>query len=137
MIPSAFVTIDTLPMTPNGKIDRNALPVPETTRPELTDAFVAPKGPLEEGLAEIWQEVLKIDEVGVHDNFFELGGHSLLAIRVTSRIAKTFNVNLPLALFFDTPTIASMAPKIEAIQQTLAQQTLPNIQGDHYEEGEL
>jgi len=115
MIPSAFVTLDALPLTPNGKLDRKALPAPQTTRPELVEAFVAPEGPVEEMLAEIWQKVLKVDKIGTNDNFFELGGHSLLAVQVVSRLLADYEVVLPLYRLFDTPTIAELAPIIEEI----------------------
>ena len=88
MVPSAFVFLDTLPLTPNGKVDRKALPAPDQNRPEAEESYVAPRTPVEELLAEIWAEVLKLDKVGVHDNFFELGGHSLLATQVISRVRK-------------------------------------------------
>ena len=81
MVPSAFVFLDSLPLTPNGKLDRNALPAPDHSRPELEDAFAAPRTPVEENLANIWAVVLKLDKIGIHDNFFDLGGHSLLATR--------------------------------------------------------
>ncbi len=79
MVPAVFVLLDALPLMPNGKIDRRALPAPDRSRPELDKAFVAPRTPTEELLAEIWAQLLDIERVGVHDNFFDLGGHSLLA----------------------------------------------------------
>ncbi|WP_407882763.1 amino acid adenylation domain-containing protein, partial [Scytonema sp. NUACC26] len=82
MVPSAFVMLETLPLTPNGKVDRRALPAPDTARPELDQAFVAPRTPIEEVLAGIWTQTLGIDSVGIYDNFFDLGGHSLLATQV-------------------------------------------------------
>ena len=74
MVPHAFVLLDTLPLTPNGKVDRHALPAPDTTRPDLDKAYVAPRTPVEQLLAEIWRHVLGLEQVGIHDNFFELGG---------------------------------------------------------------
>src|SRR5262249_36107461 len=76
MVPSAFVQMESLPLTPNGKVDRKALPAPEVE--ERGDEIIAPRTPVEEGLAHIWREVLHVEQIGVHDNFFELGGHSLI-----------------------------------------------------------
>jgi amino acid adenylation domain-containing protein len=113
MIPSAFVTLPTLPLTPNGKVNRKALPAPGQSRPELESRYVAPLTETEELLASIWQELLKIDRVGTRDNFFELGGHSLLATQVFSRLRDAFQIELPLNLLFDLPTIAQFAEAIE------------------------
>jgi amino acid adenylation domain-containing protein len=109
MIPSVFVVLEALPLTPNGKIDRQALPAPDHSRPDLEGAFVAPRTPIEEMIAAIWSQVLKLEKVGIHDNFFSLGGHSLLATQVAHRVRDTFNVDLPLRLFFETPTVADLA----------------------------
>jgi len=109
MIPSVFVMLNALPLTPAGKIDRKALPLPDNSRPELGTPFVAPRTPVEEELAEIWVEVVGVDQVGIHDNFFDLGGHSLAATRVISRIINTFNVELPIRFLFASPTVADMA----------------------------
>ncbi|HET9917807.1 MAG TPA: phosphopantetheine-binding protein, partial [Candidatus Binatia bacterium] len=109
MLPSAFVFLDSLPLTPNGKLDRRALPTPDHSRPELTDAFAAPRTPVEEILANIWCTVLKLDKVGIHDNFFDLGGHSLLATQIISRICSAFRIELPLRRIFESPTVAEMA----------------------------
>jgi len=109
MIPSAFVALDALPLNSNGKVDRSALPPPDGGRPELEEAFVAPRTSVEKVLAGIWTEVLKLEKVGIHDNFFELGGHSLLATQVVSRIRAAFQVELPLRSLFEKPTIAELA----------------------------
>lgn len=116
MVPSAFMFLDTLPLTANGKIDRRNLPGPDPSRPEQESSFVAPRTPVEELLAQIWTEVLKLEQVGVHDNFFELGGHSLLLTQVASRIQRTFLVLLPLRILFDAPTIADLSAAIAAAQ---------------------
>ncbi len=113
MVPSAFISLDALPMTPNGKVDRGVLPMPDATRPELPKFFVAPEGPIEERLAEMWQEVLGLNKVGVHDDFFELGGHSLIAARLFSKIERAFGRQLPLATLFHAPTIAQISTIIE------------------------
>jgi acyl-coenzyme A synthetase/AMP-(fatty) acid ligase/acyl carrier protein len=115
MLPSAFVFLNALPLTPNGKINRRALPAPDATRPELNEAFAAPGTPTEEALATIWREVLGVERVGVRDDFFGLGGHSLLVTKVISRVRESFQVELPMGQFFETPTIAGLAAAIEEL----------------------
>jgi amino acid adenylation domain-containing protein len=109
MIPSAFVRLNALPLMPNGKVDRLALPAPSTGRPELTTTFVAARTPVEEILAGIWADVLGLNEVGVEDNFFDLGGDSLRASQITFRVRTAFKVDLPLRSIFDAPTVAELA----------------------------
>ena len=111
MVPAAFVFIEAFPLTPNGKIDRKALPAPKDAQPQLKPAFVAPRTHIEEVLARNWAEVLGVERVGIHDNFFDLDGHSLLATRVTSGILQAFNVELPLRSIFESPTVATLAEK--------------------------
>jgi amino acid adenylation domain-containing protein len=118
MIPSVFVVLDRLPLLPNGKVDRRSLPAPGQVRPELKAAFVSPRTSTEETVASIWRRVLGIDRVGMEDNFFELGGHSLLAAQVVTRIQEVLKVELPFRILFDTPTVASVAARIEAERQT-------------------
>jgi acyl transferase domain-containing protein/non-ribosomal peptide synthetase component F len=113
MVPSAFVMLQAIPLTPNGKVDRRALPAPDTARSEPEDTFVAPSTPTEEALAEIWREVLRLERVGTRDNFFELGGHSLLMTRVISRVREVFQVELPIRGFFESPTITGLAAAVE------------------------
>ena len=113
MVPAVFVLLDAFPLTANGKIDRRALPTPDGRRPELDEAFVACRTPTEELLAEIWRQVLGVEQVGIYDNFFQLGGHSLLATQVVSRIREAFQVEMPLRRLFETPTIAGLAESIE------------------------
>jgi acyl-coenzyme A synthetase/AMP-(fatty) acid ligase/acyl carrier protein len=115
MIPSAFVFLDALPLTTRGKVDRLALPAPDVVRPELQDAFVAPRTQTEELVAGIWSNLLGLERIGVHDNFFELGGHSLLATRVVSRIQQEFEVDLKLMDFFKMPSIAELSKGIEGL----------------------
>ena len=112
MVPSAFVVMKALPRTPNGKVDRHRLPPPSSTRPALGAAFIVARTPIEARLAEIWSEVLSIDQVGVNDNFLDLGGHSLAATRVVSKVLKEFQVDLPLEFLFKSPTVAEMAAVI-------------------------
>jgi amino acid adenylation domain-containing protein len=107
MIPSAFVQLKTLPLTTNGKVDRQALPAPDQAN--LVGSFVAPRNHTEETLAAIWTEVLKIEQVGIYNNFFELGGHSLLATQVISRLRQAFQIDLPLHHLFEAPTVAGLA----------------------------
>ncbi len=109
MIPSAFVFLDQLPLAPNGKLDRRALPAPELTRSASEMEFVAPRTPVEQTLAEIWRDVLKIERLGIEDNFFTLGGHSLLITQVVARIREALQVELPMRSFFEKPTIAGLA----------------------------
>ncbi|MGB8508409.1 MAG: amino acid adenylation domain-containing protein, partial [Pyrinomonadaceae bacterium] len=113
MIPTAFVVLEQMPLTPNGKVDRKGLPAPDASRAGVDDAYVAPRSPVEEIVADIWCEVLKVERVGVHDNFFELGGHSLKATQLTSRLRHLFGVEMPLRAVFADPTVAAMARYVE------------------------
>lgn len=112
MIPSAFVGLDAIPLTSNGKVDRASLPDPGQNRPALDTDYVAPQTSVEKDLAKIWAEVLSLDQVGIHDNFFDLGGHSLLATQVISRMRDAFQVELPLRGLFETPTVAGLAAQV-------------------------
>jgi acyl carrier protein len=115
MIPVAFVQLDKLPLTPSGKVDRRALPVPDFGRTASNDPFIGPRTPAEATLAQIWCEVLGVKQVGVHDNFFELGGHSLLVTQVISRVRESFQADLPMRRLFDAPTVAGLAAALEEI----------------------
>jgi amino acid adenylation domain-containing protein len=115
MLPSTFVTVDSMPLTETGKIDRSALPVPEEARPELAQKYIAPRSSLEQVLAGIFAEILKVERVGIQDNFFELGGHSLLATQVTSRIRQLLSVNLPLRKLFEDPTVSGLAEAVSHV----------------------
>jgi len=109
MVPSAFVFLKELPVTPTGKIDRQALPAPNVASSRLEDQFAAPRNPSEEILAEIWANLLGVQRVGIHDNFFELGGHSLAAASLFVKIEDHFGKKLPLATLFQAPTVAQLA----------------------------
>jgi acyl carrier protein len=109
MLPTAWVLLDALPLTPNGKVDRSALPTPGVTRPESGGTFVAPRDETELELAQIWEEVLGVQPIGIRDNFFDLGGHSLLVVRLFAQIERTTGVNLPLTTLFQAPTIEQLA----------------------------
>ncbi|MET7339627.1 AMP-binding protein, partial [Nonomuraea sp. NPDC005650] len=113
MIPSVFIELAAFPLSPNGKIDRAALPVPDGSRPELAGGYEAPVTATELLLAGIWAELLGVDQVGVRDNFFDLGGHSLLATQVITRIRAVLGVDLPLAALFDQPTVGGLAPLVD------------------------
>ena len=113
MLPSAFTILKFLPLTSNGKVDRQSLPAPDQSRPELEAVYVAARTPIEERLTEIWRKVLDIEQVGIHDNFFELGGHSLLITQLLALVRSAFEVDLPLRTLFEMPTVAGLAQTIE------------------------
>ena len=115
MLPSAFVFVDTFPLTQNGKLDRKALPPPARRSPELENSYVAPGTPTEEVLATIWRGVLNLEQVGIHDNFFQLGGHSLLATRVVSRLRSEFRMEFPLRIIFENPSVSLLAKQIDLL----------------------
>ncbi|MFH0963125.1 MAG: amino acid adenylation domain-containing protein, partial [Planctomycetota bacterium] len=108
-IPSRFVFMDSLPLTLSGKVDRTALPDPDSVRPELDVPFLAPQTPLEQELADIWSRLLRLAPVGVNDSFFDLGGHSLLASQLVIAVLKSTGKNLPLATLLEAPTVRAMA----------------------------
>jgi amino acid adenylation domain-containing protein len=110
MVPASFSKVAALPLLPNGKVDQRALPVPNES------TFVAPRNPMEREVAQIWSEVLRVAEVGIHDDFFELGGHSLIATQLTSRIRKLFQVDLPLRELFAAPTVVELSERITRLQ---------------------
>jgi amino acid adenylation domain-containing protein len=119
-IPSAFVFLDALPLTAHGKVDRRALPAPDGARQAPGAEFMAPRDPMEEGLAAIWARLLKLERVGVHDNFFALGGHSLLGTRVLAAVRETFGVEIPLRTLFQKPSVAELALVLAEAQGTEA-----------------
>ena len=115
MVPAAYVWMPRLPLTGNGKLDRQALPPPPTERVELADRYEAPHTEPQQRMAAIWAEVLGVSRVGIHDNFFELGGHSLLATQVAARAHKAFGVEVPLRALFEYPTIAALCERLETL----------------------
>ena len=127
MIPSAFVTLESLPLTPNQKVDRRALPTPDF-EPSRSDDYVVPRNPTEEIIANIFASVLKLEQVGIYNNFFELGGHSLLATQVVSRLRSSFQVEVPLRTLFEAATVAELAQAIWALRQTTSVIVVPRIE---------
>jgi acyl carrier protein len=122
MIPSYFKYIDELPLTSNGKIDKSALKALNTSQLDMDTPFVAPDGEIEELVASIWREVLRLKQVGVHDDFIVLGGHSLAAIRVTARINEEIEMKFPLNKIFEQPTISSYSKYIEETLTSLLEE---------------
>ncbi|MFH0344166.1 MAG: amino acid adenylation domain-containing protein, partial [Chromatiales bacterium] len=114
MRPSAFVLLDRLPLTANGKVDRKALPAPDHSRPDVGDTFVAPRNSLEGLLASIYSEVLNIKPIGIHDNFLNLGGHSLLAAQVVARVREALQMELPVRLLLEGSSVSALAAKLDA-----------------------
>lgn len=116
MVPAVFVLLEAWPLTPNGKVDRRALPAPDGSHLFRQDSYVAPRTPLEVTLAALWSEVLGIPRIGIYDDFFTLGGHSLLATRLISRLRTTFHIDIPLRSLFEAPTIERLAVVITQYQ---------------------
>src|SRR5436305_9404685 len=125
MVPAAWVLLARLPLTPNGKVDRAALPAPEERG--SGGAYLAPRSPVEQVLAGIWEEVLERQRVGVEDDFFALGGHSLVAAQVTSRVLQAFSVELPLRLLFERPTVAALAAAVGRLRGSGAATAAPPL----------
>ena len=114
MIPSAFAVLESLPLTPSGKVDRRSLPLPARIGRDGGQAFVAPRTTIEVVLAELWRQLLGVEQVGVDDNFFDLGGHSLLVTRLVAQIEQRLQVDLPVRVLFESPTLAEFAARIHA-----------------------
>jgi acyl carrier protein len=124
MVPQALLLVAKLPLNPNGKIDRQALPEPEQVEAK---AYLAPQTPTEKVVAGIWTEVLRRDRISTHDNFFDLGGHSLMATQIVSRIREKFQVELAMRILFEQPTICGLALAIEAAKQNGGLEDEPSI----------
>jgi amino acid adenylation domain-containing protein len=114
MVPSTFVTLESLPVTPNGKLDRSSLPAPDGSRPDLRRPYAAPESPAQEQLASIWCEVLGVDRIGIDDDFFDLGGHSLLAVKVLAQVHDDLGVSLTLQQLFEEPTVRGLSNALTA-----------------------
>src|SRR4029079_19456722 len=128
MVPSHFLFLEKLPLTRNGKIDRNSLPLPDANRSKQEEVYVAPHDDLERRLTRIWEKLLGVEPIGIRDNFFELGGHSLLAVRLVSEIEKEVGQRLPLASFFQSSNIESLAQLLRADVTSVSWPTLVQIQ---------
>ncbi len=116
MVPSVILWLDTMPLSPTGKVNREALPAPEHTASQAA-ARMAPRNPVEEALAELWKTILEVPEAGIHDHFFESGGHSLLATQIISRIRELFEVEISLQVLFERPTISALAEEVTRLRQ--------------------
>jgi amino acid adenylation domain-containing protein len=129
MIPDRFVLISEMPRLPNGKLDRAALPSPESRRPQLEELYVEPSSLMEQYIHRVWREVLNVDRVGVNDNFFQIGGHSLLATQIVSRLSESIAPQIALRDVFDYPTISSLAGRLSAREpirkQSAAKEIIP------------
>jgi len=120
MVPGVYSLLEEFPLTPNGKIDRKALPVPEG---QITQTYVPPESDTEKSLTAIWEDILSAGQVGIDDDFFDLGGHSLLATQLISRIRDGLNVNLPLNALFETPTVRGLASAVDTLHWALNEET--------------
>ena len=127
MIPSEFVSLDQMPLTLNGKVDRQSLPALAGKQLSREKNYVIPRTPLENSLADIWAEILQLEKVGADDNFFELGGHSLIATRVISQIRDHLQKEISLQEFFNSPTVAALAQQIETSISTEPRERLSSI----------
>ncbi|MDJ0839479.1 MAG: phosphopantetheine-binding protein, partial [Acidobacteriota bacterium] len=114
MVPSAIVKLDNMPLTPSGKLNRSALPVPQRSKVGAETVFVAPGSGLEQQIADIWKEALDLDMVGADQNFFELGGHSLLMVKVQEKLQKALGRQVPMVKLFEYPTVRSLTRYLEA-----------------------
>ncbi|MEH2466951.1 MAG: amino acid adenylation domain-containing protein [Nostoc sp.] len=138
MVPTIFMALEAMPLTPNGKVDRKALPEPDASRPELEANYVAPRTPIEQQIADIWMQVLNVKRVGIYDNFFELGGYSLVGIQVVSRVRQALQVEILMSNLFELPTVADLAERVETLRwATQGIQAAESETADDYEEGEL
>ncbi|HEX8921342.1 MAG TPA: phosphopantetheine-binding protein, partial [Pyrinomonadaceae bacterium] len=127
MLPSTFVWLDALPLTPTGKLNRRALPAPDSSRPQLDDVYAVPETELERQVATVWSQVLGIEKLGIDSSFFNIGGHSLLAMQVVSRLSDSLNLDIPLRLMFEKPTIRGFAETITRLQTGTSERNIPRI----------
>jgi hypothetical protein len=137
MVPSAFVLLDALPLTSNGKVNRKALPAPDTLRHGLEEELDPPRTSSEETLVGIWTDILQVERIGIYDNFFQLGGHSLLATQVMSRARHAFQTDMPLRVLFEAPTIAGLAAAFDGSRREGASIPSVAVSLEDFEEGRL
>ncbi|WP_264081546.1 phosphopantetheine-binding protein [Streptomyces griseus] len=132
MVPAAVVPLPALPLTPNGKVDRSRLPEPPRLRPDApaTPVAAVTRGSAAEVVREIWQEVLRLDDIGPDEDLFDLGGHSLTITAIAARIRKRLGVEVPLDVFFDTPTLTGVSDAVDGLQQTAADSAAVRKSGD-------
>jgi len=135
MLPAWFVALDAIPLTPNGKVDRGALPAPEQSQLDRGGDFAPPRTPVEKAVAEIWARLLGRERVGLDENFFELGGHSLLATQVVSGIRESLEAELSLRTLFEEPTVAGLAEAVEAARSAARGRSDADGQGSSPEDG--
>lgn len=129
MLPSAFVLLSTLPLTVNGKLDRSQLPAPQIIAADSANATVAPRTALETTVAEIWRDVLGVEQLGIHNNFFDLGGHSLTAIQIVSRIRTAVTPAFTIKSLFANPTVAEAAEHLATLRAIQTMQTTAHTNG--------
>lgn len=127
MVPSLYMILERLPLSPNGKVDRRALPEPDWSKRDLRAEYVAPETEEQVRIAKMWSELLSIEQIGIHDHFFELGGHSLLATQLVSRIRQEFQVDLPLRKLFETPTVAEICKVITSSKREPVAAAAPKL----------
>lgn len=133
MVPSHYIFLDRLPLTPNGKVDRRGLPAPDFNLTLDQSHYEAPKTDTEKRLAEIWSDLLGLEQVGIHDAFFDLGGHSLLVVQMNSRILETFGIRLSIRTIFEKPTIAQLAAEIDQERkETTSLPAIPRVEEQEY-----
>jgi amino acid adenylation domain-containing protein len=127
MVPSTFVLLDALPLMPNGKLNRRALPSSDSSHPQMDDVYTPPETELQREVATTWSQVLGIEKLGVDSSFFNIGGHSLLAMQVVSRLSDSLNLDIPLRLMFERPTIRGFAEAITDLRTGASQRNIPRI----------
>ena len=136
MVPATFMMLEALPLTPNGKVDRQVLPVPNLVSPELEAVYQPPQTEVEQAIANLWQEVLHVDKLGINDNFFEIGGHSLLMVKIHSQLREIFKADVSILEMFRYPTISSLSQYLIILQkQTTSSSYKTDIQTGNIEAG--
>ncbi|MFN6514069.1 MAG: amino acid adenylation domain-containing protein [Nostoc sp. CreGUA01] len=137
MIPAAFVILETLPLTPNGKLDRKALPAPDTARSQLEAIYQPPQTEVEQAIADIWQKILNVENVGIYDNFFQMGGHSLLLVQVHSNLVQALKSNLSIIDLFRYPTISSLADYLSQVKNGKLSSELVDVATEKIADGKV